>query len=378
MMRLAWHLYRDDGAVILAGLVTAASPYILVYGASAFTDMSLLFWSVVALYCVLNGKNGAAGVALGLAIWSKQQVALFAVLVVMSPLARGGRRSILIRLALPLCIVGGALLIWDGVRPETSIFMQAAVNNVPGQMLTEPASWLERLGEWLGLSVWLLGPPPVTALLLAGAAIGSVRSGGAGKVGRETLEFERAALVFIIGFLGAHTVFAFNMYDRYVLLLLPPLILLTAGRLAHLLKSVSRGRIMLYASVALLSASAILSLNEGSPIGEDRSANAGIDVLAAHLNGKPVATVIYDPWLGWELGYYLGQWNDKRRVHYPTAEALVTGALALDEAGDRYLVAPVRQPHEDWLVALREAGFSVEVDYKRDRFVVYRLRPPSD
>ena len=42
--------------------------------------------------------------------------------------------------------------------------------------------------------------------------------------------------------------------------------------------------------------------------------------LARHLNGKPVATVIYDPWLGWELGYYLGVWHDKRRVHYPDAD----------------------------------------------------------
>ena len=378
MMRLAWHLYRDDGAVIIAGLLTAASPYILAYGASAFSDMNLLLWSVAALYCVLNRKHGAAGAALGLALWSKQQAALFAVLIVMSLLTRLGRRSNLIRLALPLCFLGGALLIWDGARPETSIFLQAAVNNLPALLLAEPASWLERLGEWPGLSAWLLGPPPVTVILLAGAAIGSVIAGGAGKIGCQTLMFERAALVFIIGYLFVHTAFAFNLYDRYLLLLLPPLILLTAGRLANLLESVSRGRILLVALFALLSASAIWSLNEGSPIGEDRSANAGIDSLAAHLNDKPVATVIYDPWLGWELGYYLGQWNDKRRVHYPTAEALVKDALALDETGDRYLVAPVDQPLENWLTALRETGFGLEVDYKRDRFLVFRLEPPSD
>ena len=86
-----------------------------------------------------------------------------------------------------------------------------------------------------------------------------------------------------------------------------------------------------------------------------------------HLNAKPVATVIYDPWLGWELGYYLGQWHDKRRVHYPTPAALVAGALALDEASaTATFVAPVDQPHDDWLAALRGLGFGVDVDYERD------------
>ena len=88
--------------------------------------------------------------------------------------------------------------------------------------------------------------------------------------------------------------------------------------------------------------------------------------------------MIYDPWLGWELSYYLGQWHDKRRAHYPTAEALAAGALALDEIGDRYFVAPLDQPHDDWLTALRDAGFGVYVDFERDRFIVYRLTAPQN
>ncbi|MCY3864550.1 MAG: hypothetical protein OXG68_03845, partial [Chloroflexi bacterium] len=65
-------------------------------------------------------------------------------------------------------------------------------------------------------------------------------------------------------------------------------------------------------------------------------------------------------------------------AHYPTAAALAAGALALDENGDRYLVAPVDQPHADWLAALDAAGFGVARDYARDRFVVYRLSVPRD
>ena len=88
-----------------------------------------------------------------------------------------------------------------------------------------------------------------------------------------------------------------------------------------------------------------------------------------------MATVIYDPWLGWELGYYLDIWHNKRRVHYPNPQELVRGALALDEIGDRYLVARDDLQHDEWLQTLTGAGFAVKVEYERDHFVVYRLAP---
>ena len=69
----------------------------------------------------------------------------------------------------------------------------------------------------------------------------------------------------------------------------------------------------------------------------------------------------------------MGQWSDKRRVHFPSVETLADGALALDEVEDRYLLMLGDRPHEDWTAALRAAGFSVIVDYENNRFVVYRI-----
>jgi hypothetical protein len=101
----------------------------------------------------------------------------------------------------------------------------------------------------------------------------------------------------------------------------------------------------------------------------------GIDDLAAYLNSKPVATVIYDRWLGWELAYYMGQWTDKRRVYYPTPDELVRGALNLCEIGSRYLPAPAQKPINPWLEALWEAGFDVAQVYETRNFVVYEIIP---
>ena len=46
MMRLAWKRYRDWPSACLAGLLSAASPYLAAFGAAAFTDMSLLFFAL--------------------------------------------------------------------------------------------------------------------------------------------------------------------------------------------------------------------------------------------------------------------------------------------------------------------------------------------
>ncbi len=371
MMRLAWRVYRDETACLLAGLLTAISPYMLAFGASAFTDMGLLFSVAATLYLALSGRWSMVGAALGLAFWSKQQAVFVAVFLLAILVARGRKRGEWLRFLLPLSAIIAALLLWDAARPETSIFLQAAANNAPSQWLAEPSAWFDRLLIWLESAAWLLGPPPVTVLLLALATLAVMRRNGD--------SHPTPALIAI--FVGAatlysamHIVFSFNLYDRYLLLVLPILVLPVAGGIAALCRSFARYRVLEIVVAALLLSA--IWISDGMQIGGDRSAYVGIDKLAQHLNGKPVATVIYDPWLGWQLGYYLGTWQDKRRVHYPTAEALVEGALALNETGDRYLAAPVDQSHEDWLLALNDAGFVLERDYARDNFVVYRLSPP--
>ncbi len=368
MMRLARSAFRDAGAGWLAGLLMAASPYALAYGASAFTDMSLLFFSVLALCMALERRWTWAGLALGMAFWCKQQAVFSAALVFALVWARGATRRDWLGVALPLSLGIGALLIWDLARHETSIFLQAAANNVPAQWLAEPSTWYQRSLDWLGMSLWMLGPPPVTALLLLLAGWSFVRWRGQG---------ERHQRVFVLA-LGAyaavHVLFNFNLYDRYGLLALPPLILLVAGALACWRNSLKRPDPVFFLST-LIFLGGIGTLYANSQIGGDRAAYAGMDRLANHINSKPVATVIYDPWLGWQLGYYLGPWHDKRRAHYPTSEALVTGALDLDEAGDRYLAAPLDAPYESWLEGLLAAGFVISREYAHDNFVVYRLRP---
>ena len=368
MMRLAWRRYHDLSSTFFAGLLCAASPYLAAYGAGAFTDMSLLFCAAAALYFAQDRRWGRAGLALGLAFWGKQQalfVAAFLALLLISD--RAGRREWL-RLLLPLGVALLALLAWDAARPEPSIFLQAAANNAPEQLLAPPDEWLARLAHWLRAAAWLLGPPAIAPLLLAGAALGAIRRPG-------LLATDSGFLVALCLYLAIHAVVRFNLYDRYLLLMLPLLILPVARGLAALCASVS-GRPLRPIAVALVLISAVGTFNGHTPVAGNRVTYWGIDQLADYLNGKPVATVVYDPWLGWQLDYYLGPWHDKRRVHHPTAAALVADALSLDERGARYFVSPLNKPYENWLAALQDAGFAVEEDFRRGRFLAYRLSPP--
>lgn len=372
MMRLAWQRYRDWTSALFAGLLSATSPCLASYGASAFTDMSLLFFALAAFYFAGSRrcpwKWAGAALALGLAFWSKQQAIFVAALLALLLIRGRTDWRAWLRFALPLGAALLALLAWDAARPEASIFLQAAVNNAPDQLLAPPASWPQRLAHLLGASLWLLGPPGLSLLLLAGAALAAYRHA-------DLLRSDRGLAAAIGVYLVIHLVFGFRLYDRFLLLLLPLIILLVARGLAALgeIHARRRPRLLVVAAVLLGAAG---TFSGQTPLTSGRGTVAGIDELADHLNSKPVATVIYDRWLGWQLDYYLGPWHDKRRVYHPAPDALVADALSLDEVGARYFVSPLGHPYERWVDALHDAGFAVAVDYRSDHFIAFRLLPP--
>ena len=198
---------------------------------------------------------------------------------------------------------------------------------------------------------------------------------------RHEIHIGRVLGLFIFGYVGLHLVIDFNIYDRYALPLLIPGTLGVALGLQVAFDFARRFSLsgMFWLLIPLiLAANALFGVSRTAPVGGDGTFGrwgvyAGIDALAEYINAKPVATVIYDPWLGWELGYYMGEWNDKRHVHYPTPDSLAADAAALDEEAPRYLVAPRDQPLTEWLTALSNVGFMTSLDYDADGFVAYRL-----
>lgn len=364
VMRCAASLALDRRAGWFAGVFMVLSPLRIVFAPTVFTDMLAVTLAAAALLATCRGKNIVAGVLLALAFSAKPQAALFVPLLLMMS------GSFHAALRIVAAFVAGLLplLLWDIARPETSVFLLGAVNNTPDAPLIAPVhQWGDRLSQWLGFARYIAGEG-LAFLLLMGLACGALINTHAAKKAV-------CLLLWLAGVTVLYTVTTFNIYDRYVLVMLPVVGIL-AGIGTYALCRRWKMTALLFGVTALLMMPAALSASRLQlPIGGDRGDYAAIDALAAHLNRKPVATVIYDRWLGWSLDYYLGAWHDKRRVHYPTPQQMAGGAAALDEIGTRYFIVPDDKDAAPWLAAFRAAGFVVRVDAVIDRFTVYALTP---
>jgi 4-amino-4-deoxy-L-arabinose transferase-like glycosyltransferase len=422
-MALARALYRNSQVAWLAGFLLAVSPHTSAFSATAFTDMPLLLFATCALYAAAKQRSFASGIFGALAFAAKPQAVYLFPLVMLFFFTTGRvdpahqntkftRRDIWIIFRwLAAFALGMALLLaWDAARGETSVFALGAANNAPeGDFWAVPEQWGERLGIWWSFAQWLFGQGWVTGGLIVLVVAMATRRVETPRYrtdkpteGAKTHHSAFSALVdwlaecfssrrsinvilclWLVAYTGWHIITRLNIYDRYLLLVLLPLTLLVSYVLYALSQEIKQRflstqhlALSTFLVFSLFLCFSVLNLLFIPPIGSDRGDYAGIDELADYLNAKPIATVIYDRWLGWELGYYMGQWTDKRRVYFPTPEALARGAQALDEQETRYLVAPRNIDHAAWLAALEAANFAVRLDREIAGFLVYEVIPP--
>ncbi|NWG16335.1 MAG: glycosyltransferase family 39 protein [Chloroflexi bacterium] len=388
---LARRLYGRGRTPLLAMLLLALSPYAVAFSATVFTDGLMLLCIVLALRLASARRWLWAGLWLALGFGCKQQALYYLPLLALAGWGSragqgGGWRSAVFaaaRLCLPLALGFALLLAWDAARAQPDgVWALAAAHNDPGRLLVRFDEIVPRLRVWAELGGWLVAYPPMTALLGALAAA-ALAARGARFPRSRSARADLLLAAYLLGYGLLHLVVAFNIYDRYLLPVLPLTALLVARGLDWVREN-TRGWLVVplraagLAAGVLLLAGAVEAASGRVPVGGDRGKHAGIDALAAYLGEQPVAAVIYDHWLGWELDYYLGAWSDKRRVYYPTPAALVQDALLLDERGTRYFPVPRHQPVQPWLDALRAAGISVSAAYDDGRFIVYALNfPPS-
>ncbi len=414
MYTAARRLYPGAGDFLplVALLLAALSPYAIAFSATAFTDGLMLLAITLALWQGAAGRWGWSAVWLALGFACKQQALLYIPLVLLVLASRPPMRRAVrwLRFAIPLLVGLVLLFAWDAGRgQETSLWALAAANNDPGR-LARLDELLPRLWTWLEYAGLLAGTLPLT-ILLATLALGvalwriisefrrrnSERQGDPVRSPTDCSALhthtDAILLLYILAYGLLHWLVAFSQHDRYLLPLLPPILLLMARGVERFVNGmpgivlgvgslrpspITGRHIALSLPLLVILLVPAWDASEGRvPVGGDRGAHAGIDALADYLNAKPLATVIYDHWLGWELGYYMGAWSNKRRVYYPTPEALVHDALTLPEHEPRYFPAPDDAPVIPWLAALQTAGFEVRVDKRIARYTVYALIPPA-
>lgn len=342
---------------LLAGVMAAVSPQMTAFSATAFTDPLLVMFGTLSLMAAARGQTVASGVLIAAAFASKQQAVLIAPLAVLLLPSRMARRRFALGAAAGVIL----LLIWDAARPEVSIFAVAADNNNPYRWIVPPSEWPARAAQWGRYLSTAFGPPLLTALICIAALL--------------PLPVERGRRItalrgLTLALLAAHVALPFNLYDRYLLLLLPGIAVLAALRLRGLL----RWRWMMAFLTVVIIAGGLLQPARYPTDVRDR--DRGLLELAAFVNRQPLGTIVYNPWLGWEMGYNLGPWSDKRVVYYPSPQAFAADAPTNPDRADRLLIAPAWAPAAAWLDAA-SAAFDVRVAYRSADYAAWWLTPAA-
>lgn len=409
--KLADTLY-DKTTANLAVLILALSPMAILFAITLFTDTLLAALLCFSLLMAARQKWAGAGWAFGLAFACKQTALFFLPLIItVSALewihrrARGERRQYEVNSAisalsavknflLPFAFCVTAIFLWDYIRhAPISFWTQGYADNNPGRLVRSNEIW-PRLSAWIELLQYLTGSPAANAIVIVGLPfllLFSQRSLPA------VYDFIFAG--FTITFLAGYWLLAFNVWDRY-LLVLTPIVALLMGRLIErivcgvwrianrLLPAPARNTphatsfiVHLSLFICLLPP-ALTASRSGFPIGGDHGAYDGIDEIAKTLHTVPAGSVLYDHWLSWELGFYLFD-GPAYIAWMPGPGALADDLRSFGRLSPRYIVAPSWESFSEMQTVIEEAGFTVEViqqSYRRDgslSFTLYQIKPKN-
>ncbi len=433
---LASRLYGRAVAV-LAAILMALSPFNILFAPTAFTDPLMVAWVLAALCFAASGSLGWSGLMLGLAAATKQQGLLFVPLAVAIAARRltpspspwpppspnsgrgrglgvgegcgrrpGDKKPTLVRglrgglreglfFALGFVAVMAPVAWWDSLRWQLQPnYFERSIISYGGLTLVDPTQLVGRIGDWADILHYITASPLLNILLWGGLPCLLLYDLGWRRGERATL-FDVALSAFVILFLLGHWVFSFNVWDRYLLGLVPLLLILLA-RIIWLasghpsLPGRGRGRVDLHKQlhlrgffavvllVATLTGPALEAARSGYPIGGDHGAYDGIEAVAAYFRDRvPAGSILYHHWLGWHYSFYMFDFPLVLRW-YPSPKELAENARQVDNA-QRYIVFPSDKSTAGVRDALAEEGGAlcrVYRTYRRDgsiSFTVYRI-----
>jgi hypothetical protein len=136
---------------------------------------------------------------------------------------------------------------------------------------------------------------------------------------------------------------------------------------------------LVLASVTLMALPFSIAAAESQyPIGGDHGANDGIDQVAVFLKTLPPGTVLYDHWLAWELGYYVGQ--GFVYVSYFDTPVALQDDLRVFGGANRHVIFPGHESPDLVNAAIGEVGytlspvFTAQNRFGRTSFTVFEIR----
>jgi 4-amino-4-deoxy-L-arabinose transferase-like glycosyltransferase len=393
--RLGQCLYEPRVAALAAWLF-ALSPFASLFAVTAFIDPLLTAFGLWAMWMCAARQPRWAALALGLAFATKQTAVIFlplglALTLTRLPPTAGWREAI--RSVWPfitwavagLTIVLALTFAWDALRqPPIGVWSQGYSDNAPnrlirsGEVALRANAWL----EWLG---YITASAPLNLVLVFGLPL--LLSLGLRQPSRAALT-DLLLTTYGSLYLAAYWLLAFNVWDRYLVPLVPLVMLLLARVVWRLTDSVqsalnfqpSAFRLLPFAFCLLLLPSTLVASRSGYPIGGDHGAYDGIEAAARYMNTLPDGTVLYDFWLSWQWNFYLFE-GPAYVAWMPSPDVFATDLRSFGRSSPRYLVVPSWESDAEAREAAARAGFGFQLEhttFRRDgsaSFRVYRLTP---
>jgi hypothetical protein len=409
-LRQAQDAGPEEGAALLAALLLALSPFDILFASTAFTDPLMTTLVLGAVLAAVTDRLGTAGLLAGLAAATKQQALFFLPLVVVAallcpgrpapttpdvPLARdqNGRPGIRalawlkriwdqrwVRFALGFALIVASVLWWDAARIQRPGFLEQSLISYGRLAFVHPEALLSRAVEWLQRAGSFWVSPWFNLFLLL--TIGIWCAGGLARWWPGPLRIDLAFGAFILAFLLLHWLVSFQVWDRYLLGLVPLVALLAARALVAIGGSIGCVRWRRVYAVGLgaflavsLAGPVVQAARSELPVGGDHGAYDGIDQLAAFMRSQvPSGSVLYDHWLGYHYRFYL--YGSPLRIHwYPDLPDLAHDATVYRRE-PRYIAFPSWRDSAPDEAALAEAGIRlvpVLETTRRDGTVSFRL-----
>ncbi|MGC8878799.1 MAG: ArnT family glycosyltransferase [Anaerolineae bacterium] len=434
--QLGRYLYRR-GTGLLAAFLWAASPFAILFAATALTDSLMVMFVLAACLAAIRRREGWAGALLGLAVMTKQQGILFLPLI--AGLGRYSTRNAWKRFILGLAWMVCLALIWDVARGRHPGFLEQSLLSYGSLSVPLDSVW-QRLIRFVGWLQYATASRPlnyvliigVTVLLLGDGLILFLRHCRPTRIGKMILRVfcpddtvegggaetdhapqKKGDVVyhdmviggFLLLFLVGHAFVGFQVWDRYMLGAVPLLLFLLArvmtlpwnvlhecGTWLAPKAVVSSGSCPVCNRKPWLSTAyivvvlALLSSTPASiqdaaasrfPIGGDHGAYDGIDQLVAYFKTVPENTTFYHRWLGPHWRFYL--WGSPYDFCMWTSPDDLAAQASARPGARRYIVFPSWRSATEARLALKRQGLALREVFRTLRrdgsvsFIVYRI-----
>jgi hypothetical protein len=394
----------DRGRGTIAALLYTFSPFVISFAPTAFLDPMMIMFGLASLVAASRHRMGWAGIMLGLSFATKVQGLFFLPLVFIfqgtgGKGQRAGRKFqvssfkfilsplhlVILSFIIGLASIIIAVLLWDRLRGGAPFWLQQSIN-YGGIRLIYPSEVGPRLIGWLSFLPYFFGPI-VGAISLIVIPIGLWLDLKYHARSHEAL-IDLLLLAYLIGFIAFHWLLAFQIWDRYLLLVVPITALLIGRFITRMLDSfkdhlvtLSPSHLVIFAIILCLPYALGASKSQ-YPIGSDHGANDGIDQVADYLKTLPSGTVVYDHWLAWELSYYLGE-GQVYLAYFDTPSALADDLRVFDRGEDRYVVFPARESPDKSSDAIKVFGFQMTPVYStinrfnQTSFTIFKIIPAT-